>query len=169
MNNTNDYFDYQIFHLTQHFFDDYPSPPYDEIIRKSSRPYNCLLVQSHYGYFICISYRSHINHKHAYKFKNSERSKRTKSGLDYSKIVIVINSAYISSVNTIVDKDEFAETRDNIEYIKKDAQRYIDDYVAYIQGQEIEYDEKEFNRTYQYSTLKYFHKELGIEKLKNKR
>lgn len=40
---------------------------------------------------------------------------------------------------------------------------------VYMQGQKIEYDEKEFNRTYQYSTLNYFHKELGIEKLKNKR
>lgn len=162
MNFTNDPFDYQILNLTQQFFEDYPSPPYDEIIRKSNRPYNCLLIQSHYGYFICIPYRSHINHTHAYKFKKSARSKRTKSGLDYSKIVIITNSAYLGTANAIVDQDEFIETRNSIEYIKNDAQRYIDTYVAYKSGQATKYDEKEFTRTYQYSTLKYFHKELGI-------
>lgn len=162
MNNINDSFDYQILNLTQQFFADYPSPPYDEIIRKPGRPYNCLLIQSHYGYFICIPYRSHINHKHAYKFKNSVRSQRTKSGLDYSKIVIITNSIYLSTANAIVDKDEFVETREKIEYIKNDAQRYIDDYVAYKMGCRKKYDKKEFLRIYQYSTLQYFHKELGI-------
>lgn len=78
-----DSFDYQVLNLTQQFFNDYPDPPYKEIVRKNSRPYNCLLIQSHYGYFICIPYRSHINHKFAYKFKNSARSKKAKSGLDY--------------------------------------------------------------------------------------
>lgn len=69
-------------------YDDYPNPPYKEIVRKDTRPYNCLLIQSCYEYFICIPYRSHIKHRYAYKFKNSIRSKRKDSGLDYSKIVL---------------------------------------------------------------------------------
>lgn len=84
-----DPFDYQILNLTNKFYFDYPNPPYKEIVRKSGRLYNCLLVQSHYGYFICIPYRSNINHKYAFRFKGSARSKKTNSGLDYSKIVIV--------------------------------------------------------------------------------
>lgn len=51
---------------------------------------------------------------------------RTNSGLDYSKIVIIRNNEYIGTKHVIVDKDEFNETRDNIEYIKKDAQKQID-------------------------------------------
>lgn len=51
-----DSFDYQVLNLTDKFFDNYPDPPYKEIVRKNNRPYNCLLLQSHYGYFICIPY-----------------------------------------------------------------------------------------------------------------
>lgn len=157
-----DSFDFQILNLTNKFYSDYPDPPYKEIERKNSRPYNCLLVQSHYGYFICIPYRSHINHKYAFKFKKSNRSRRTNSGLDYSKIVIVKNSGYIGTTDAIVDKDEFNETRDNIEYIKNDAQQYIDNYVNYLMGKTTKYDKRKFDRIYRYSTLQYFHSELEI-------
>lgn len=160
---TKEEFDYQVLNLTQNFYTDYPDPPYKEIVRKNSRPYNCLLIQSHYGYFICIPYRSHIRHKYSFMFKNSLRSKRAKSGLDYSKIVIVADSNYIGQTDAIVDKDEYNETRNNIEYIKNDAQEYVDDYVNYLSGNSTKYDKKEFERIYQYSTLQYFHKELGIK------
>jgi hypothetical protein len=159
-----DTFDYQILNLTKSFYSNYPDPPYKEIVRKDARPYNCLLVQSHYDYFICIPYRSHINHKFAYRFKNSIRSKKSKSGLDYSKIIIVKDTQYIGNTDAIVDKDEYNETRDNIEYIRNDAIRYVDDYVEHILGLSSKYDETEFNRIYRYSTLQYFHKELGIGK-----
>ncbi|MCI8353768.1 MAG: hypothetical protein HFI47_01605 [Lachnospiraceae bacterium] len=157
-----DPFDYQVLNLTDKFYTDYPDPPYKEIVRKNNRPYSCLLVQSRYGYFICIPYRSHINHKYAFKFKNSIRSKRTKSGLDYSKIVIIRKSEYIGTIDAMVDKDEFNETRDHIEYIKNDAQRYIDNYVNSVLGKSEKYDKKEFERVYKYSTLHYFHNELEI-------
>lgn len=159
---TKDEFDYQVLNLTDEFYTDYPDPPYKEIVRKNNRPYNCLLVQSHYGYFICIPYRSHIRHKYSFKFRKSIRSKRTNSGLDYSKIVIINKSEYIGSIDAIVDKDEYNETRDNIEYIKNDAQQYIDDYVNYLMGKAKKYDKKEFERIYKYSTLQYFHNELGV-------
>lgn len=155
-------FDYQILHLTAKFYTDYPNPPYKEILEKENRPYNCLLIQSHYGYFICIPYRSNIKHKYAFKFKNSTRSKKTRSGLDYSKMVIITKNEYIGISNAIIDQDEFKETRDNIEYIKNDVQKYIDDYVAGISGDTTIYDRVEFKRIYEYSTLPYFHNELGI-------
>ncbi len=61
-----------------------------------------------------------------------------------------------------MDKDEFIETRDNIKYIKNDAQEYIDNYVNYLMGTTVKYDKKEFERIYRYSTLQYFHNELEI-------
>ena len=157
-----DPFDYQVLNLTKQFYDDYPDPPYKEIVRKETRPYNCLLVQSHYGYFICIPYRSHVNHKYAYKFKHSSRSRKMNSGLDYTKIIIVNNINYIGVVDAVVDTDEYKETRENIDYIKNDSQAYIDNYIDYIQGKSTKYDERNFHRTYGFSTLKYFHNELGI-------
>ncbi len=129
-----DSFDYQVLNLTNSFYSDYPDPPYKEIVRKNSRP----------------------------KFKKSIRSKRANSGLDYSKIVIIKKSEYIGITDAIVDKDEFNETRDNIEYIKNDAQQYIDDYVNYLLIKSKKYDKREFERIYKYSTLQYFHNELGI-------
>ena len=130
MNYYNEPFDYQVLHLSKKFYTDYPNPPYRELVIKEARPYNCLLIQSSYDYFICIPYRSHINHKYAYRFKHSERSRKNKSGLDY---------------------------------IKNDAQEYINNYIEYNLGNSEKYNEKAFNRIYGYSTLQYFHNELGIE------
>lgn len=157
-----DTFDYQVLNLTKQFYDHYPDPPYREIVRKGSRPYNCLLIQSRYGYFICIPYRSHINHKYSYRFKDSARSRKTKSGLDYTKIVIITNTDYIGTANAIVDQDEYKETRENIYYIKNDVLKYIDDYIAYASGKTTK-NIMQVERKYKYSTLQYFHNELGIE------
>lgn len=39
--------------------------------------------------YICVPFRSHIHHKNAFLFKNTERSKADSSGLDYSKTVLI--------------------------------------------------------------------------------
>ena len=43
-------------------------------------------------------------------FKGTQRSKRTKSGLDYSKLVLIKDNEYLDNKKAIVDKDEFNET-----------------------------------------------------------
>jgi len=78
--------DYRILQLTNDFYNDYPNPPFVEILKKNKRAYNCLIFQSHCHYFICVPFRSEITHKYAYKFKGTKRSMMHKSGLDYSKI-----------------------------------------------------------------------------------
>ena len=99
--------DYQILKLTDDFYKEYPNPPYVEIMKKQQRAYNCILFQTHYGYFICVPYRTEISHKYAYHFKNSKRSIRHKSGLDYTKIVIITNTKYIDIKDALIDKDEY--------------------------------------------------------------
>ena len=111
--------DYQILKLTEDFYKAYPNPPYREILKKKQRAYNCLLFQSHYDYFICIPYRTEIRHQYAFHFTTTKRSKVHKSGLDYSKIVIIAKTEYIDSIDAIIDKDEFNETMVNLERIKK--------------------------------------------------
>ena len=84
------------------------------------------------------------------------------SGLDYSKIAIITDNNYIGTTDVVVDQDEYNETRDNIQYIKNDANKYIKDYIEHLTGKSSKYDEKEFSRIYRFSTLKYFYRELGI-------
>lgn len=129
--------DYQILKLTNDFYNDYPNPPHKEILEKKQRAYNCLLFQSHYDYFICIPYRSEINHEYAYHFKFSSRARKHKSGLDYSKIIIIKNTKYLDEKTAIIDKDEFKETIKFFEIIKKEALEYVEDYVAYVKNEKI--------------------------------
>lgn len=153
--------DYQILHLTDAFYNAYPNPPYKEILKKKQRAYNCLLFQSHYEYFICVPYRTEVSHKYAFHFTNTQRSKQHKSGLDYSKIVIISKEDYIDTVDAIIDKDEFNETMVNLETIKKQALDFVEDYVAHVKGERL-LNPREFQRRYNFSPLQYFHKELGI-------
>ena len=155
--------DYQILRLTNLFYQQYPNPPHKEILKKQKRAYNCLLFQTHYNFFICIPYRSEITHSFAYLFKKSNRSKKHKSGLDYTKILIVNKTEYLNNKDSIIDKDEYKETIINLEKIKKDALEYVEEYVAHINKTNILHPVS-FKRKYGFSTLKYFHKELGLTK-----
>ena len=153
--------DCQILRLTDAFYQAYPNPPYTEILKKRKRAYNCLLFQTHYNYFICIPYRSEVTHTYAYHFKNSKRSLKHKSALDYTKIVIICKSEYIDNKDALIDNDEFNETMINLERIKKDALEFVEEYVAHMKGIE-KLHLKEFRRRYAFLPLQYFHKELGI-------
>lgn len=159
---TEDAFDYQILKLTDEFYQAYPDPPYREILHKPTRAYACLLIQSKYGYFIAIPYRSEISHKYAFKFRKSNRSKKHKSGLDYTKAVVISNREFISSFSALVDKDEYMETRDNIETIKNEINEFIDDYINY-QCERSSLSKNEFDRRYRFSPLQYFHDILLAE------
>lgn len=153
--------DYQILKLTDDFYSAYPNPPFKEILKKEQRAYNCLLFQTHYDYFICIPYRTEIRHEYAFHFTTTTRSKAHKSGLDYSKIVIIEKTDYIDSTNAIIDKDEFNETMVNLERIKGEALKFVEDYVEHVKGIKLLH-KREFSRRYGFSPLRYFHKELGI-------
>ena len=157
----NDEFDYQVLKLSDEFFREYPKTLYKEILEKTGRSYNCLLIQSHYDYFICVPYRTEISHKYAYRFKKSKRSLKHKSGLDYSKIVIIEKLEYIHSEAALVDQDEYNETRKNMNRIKREAMEFVDDYVAHMNGEKL-LNVKEFIRRYKFSPLQYFHKQLKI-------
>lgn len=159
-------FDYQILKLTDDFYNTYLKEEYPELLVKSGRSYNCLLIESHYGYFICVPFRTNIRHKNAFLFINTERSKQYNSGLDYSKIIIINDAKYIESRSSIIDKDEFLKTKKYIDIIKNQAIKYVDTYVNHCNGIRV-LDEKEFQRKYRMSTLPYFHKQLGIVEQEN--
>lgn len=131
---------------------------------KDKRPYGCLLIKTHNDYYICVPFRSHIRHKNAFLFKNTERSKTDSSGLDYSKTVLIRPEDYDKYLieNAVVDTDEYKAVRMNIYKIEKQISKYIEGYVKSVSDFE-NADKKSFERKYKYSTLKYFHDILGIE------
>jgi hypothetical protein len=151
-----------VYLLSSKFISDYPADLYPELMHKKGRPYVCLLIDTHSGYFICVPFRSSICHKNAFMFVGSKRSQNTKSGLDYSKAVLVSNTEYLdSSTKAIVDPDEYTEMMRNLPKITKEAINYVDTYINHINGSAIIHA-REFARNYQFSTLPYFHDIMGI-------
>lgn len=148
--------------LSPKFLQDYPSAQYPEIMRKHGRPYSCLIIDTHDDYYICIPFRSSIGHNQAFLFKNTQRSKSSRSGLDYKKMVLIKDESYFDKATTaIVDSDEYKEAITNLEKIANEAARYIDDYIAHIAGT-TPLHPREFDRRYRFSTLPYFHDILGL-------
>lgn len=154
--------DYQILKLTPLFYETFLTPTHKEILQKNNRAYNCLLFQTHYDYFIAVPYRSEIAHKYAYHFRYSKRSIKHRSGLDYTKIVIIDKKEYLDAKDAIIDKDEYNETIRNFDKIKEEVLQYIEDYIKHMKKIKL-LSEREFQRRYKFSTLKYFHKELKID------
>ena len=152
---------FDIYLLSDQFIKAYPFSEYPELMNKQARPYNCLLIDSHEDYFICVPYRTSINHNNAYHFKNSKRSRIAKSGLDYSKIVIIKDTSYLSTDIAVIDQDEYRETLANMNRITNEVLHYVDQYILHVRGISILHD-REFDRLYRYATLQYFHNELGI-------
>ena len=155
-------YEVDICQLSQAFFAAYPPTKYPEILIKDSRPYTCLMIETHEDYLICIPFRSSIQHNEAFFFSNTQRSQKTHSGLDYKKTIIVKDTSYIDSNKSIVvDNDEYTAMMTNIEKIVNDIHSYISKYVQHINGTKTLHD-REFTRRYQYSTLPYFHDALGL-------
>ena len=144
------------------FFNAYPETQYPEIMRKDGRPYTCLLIETQDGYFICIPFRSSIQHNEAFIFTNTARSTHSRSGLDYKKVVIIKESDYIdSTTQVLVDNDEYSAMMTNIDAIVNEIDDYIKVYIDHINGTK-RLHPRQFVRRYQYSTLPYFHDILGI-------
>jgi len=152
----------EVCRLSSKFYNDYPETLYPELMSKDNRPYTCLLIETKEEYFICVPFRSNITHKDAFLFKNTRRSAYTPSGLDYRKTVIIKDMNYIdSTVSAVVDSDEYVAMIAYIDKIVNEVNEYIGTYINHINQTSVLH-QREFARHYQYSTLQYFHHELGI-------
>ena len=155
-------FDYQLVKLSPLFYKNYNNSKYNQILTKSNRVYTCLLIDFYEDYFICIPYRTHMNRKNGFLFKGTKRSKNNNSGLDYEKLIVVKHSEYIDDSTAIIDNDEYRKTVKNINKIACDVLKYVNTYVEHVKQIKI-LSEKQYTKKYCYTTLKYFHSELGIE------
>lgn len=148
---------YKLNYLTDEFYNKYNSGDYPEIENKSNRPYMVMLVQVENNTF-AIPFRTNLKHNNCYKFVNSSRPTHTVTGLDYSKAVIINDNKYIGADARINDM-EYIELDKNYHIILKQFASFVKNYIKFANGKLNEYQAKK----YKFTTLKYFHKELGVE------
>ena len=147
---------YKLNYLTEDFYNKYNSDSYPEIENKVNRPYIVMLIQIE-GNTFAIPFRTNIKHNNCYKFENSSRPTESVTGLDYSKAVVVNDKRYIGVPARINDM-EYTELDTNYHIIIKRFTTFVKGYIKYANGTLNEFQAKK----YKYTTLKYFHNELGI-------
>lgn len=151
----NSKYQYKLQYLSSTFYEDYNSNCYPEIENKNNRPYIVILIKIKNNTF-AIPFRTNISHNNCYKFKTSSRKTCKITGIDYTKAIIVNNKKYLGAPATI-DNKEYVELSNNYIFIINQFKKYVNDYIHYCHSNN--YYKK---RKFQYTTLKYFHKELGI-------
>lgn len=141
---------YELRYLTDEFYRHYNKEEYPEIEAKMNRPYMVLLIKIDNNTF-AIPFRTNIRHSFCYKFKKSNRSTSSVTGLDFTKAVVVNNASYIGARATI-DNKEFVELNNKFYFIISKFRNYLSGYYKYVEGEASEYESKK----YRYSTLRYF-------------
>lgn len=139
--------------LSSAFYSAYPSNIYTQMEMKTNRPYAHVILSSN-GLLFCIPLRSNINHPHAY-FTN----KKQKCGLDFSKAVVIKNVNYIdNNTKVFLRQDEYQKLLGKDYIIQQQFEKYLVLYKKALTDETVPHREK----ILKYSSLQYFHKELGI-------
>ncbi|MFI3167526.1 MAG: hypothetical protein R3Y32_05330 [Bacillota bacterium] len=144
--------------LTQKFFSDYPKDQYPEFEEKIGRPYVVFVITIG-GNKFGLPLRTNVRHGSCYKFKSTTRNTSSSTGIDFSKAVILNNPLYIG-LETTIDNREYIELDGKIIHIMKKFEMYLNKYVNYKNKGVVD---KNIEYTYRYSTLQYYHNELGIK------
>ena len=152
---------YEINYLSEDFFEKYDSKHFPEIEHKLNRPYLVLVFKVENNTY-AIPFRTNVSHKACYRFKNSSRDTHSFTGLDYSKAVVVNDDRYIGTA-AFIDEKEFLELNRKYYFIIKQFSAYVSGYKKYVAGELDDFSSKK----YRYSTLQYFHSEIGISVKQN--
>jgi protein AbiQ len=131
---------------------------YMEILTKEDRPYYVLVLEVD-GLTYAIPLRSHISHPYCFIADNTGGQR---SGLDYSKAAVITDAAlYIDPAPVTIRRNEFRTLRRKEFLIRKQFSSYAASYRKAVlrRRQNPALPESPLCR---YSSLKYFHKELGL-------
>lgn len=127
---------------------------------KQERPYNCIVFEIHKDYSVCVPYRTNIRNNNAYHFKSSDHSRKNRSDLDYSKLVIISDDRYLDKVSMpVLDHDEYLETIRNIKRIENEVLQYLEVYCRHHNEQKVLHP-KEYRPLFCFTTLDYFRDKL---------
>lgn len=99
--------------------------------------------------------RSNLNHPHGFKTV-LDRKSRTWNGIDYTKALVVTSQDLEDEAFKTRDLGEYKKIKRNAEKIKKEFFNYVSEYIMAIKAG------GELDRKFAFTTLQYFHKELGL-------
>jgi len=131
---------------------------YEEILTKEERPYYVLLLKLD-NLTYAIPLRSHITHPYCFIADNSTGQN---SGLDYSKAVVITDSAkYIDPAPVTIRQHEYNVLKQREHLIKKQFSSYAASYRKEILRRQ-KNPALPISMLCRYASLKHFHKELGL-------
>ena len=131
----------------------------EEILTKEERPYYVLLLELNNLTF-AIPLRSHITHPYCFIADNSADQKK---GLDYSKAVVIVDPVqYIEPIPVTIRQNEFNVYKQRKYLIRKQFSSYVKTYIKEVRRR-IKAPILPISALCRYSSLKYFHKEIGLE------
>ena len=130
---------------------------YPEFENKATRPFVVFLIRIE-NHTFAIPFRTNMNHKYGYKFNDTNLYTRSSTGLDFTKAVLVDNQKLLGE-KAKVDYKEYKELEKKYYFIRKQFANYYCNYKNYLKN---ELNDRQ-SAAYKYSTLKYFHKELGLK------
>ena len=130
----------------------------EEILTKEDRPYYVLLLELN-NIIYAIPLRSHITHPYCYI---ADKSNGQNSGIDYSKAIVITDSTkYLDPAPVTIRQHEYNVLKQKEYLIKKQFSSYVKSYKKEIQRRQ-KNPSIPVSMLCRYSTLKYFHKELGL-------
>ena len=99
--------------------------------------------------------RSNLNHPHGFKTVLQGKSW---NGIDYTKALIVKEDDLEHEAFKTRNNDEYIKIKRNKDKIKKEFYKYLEEYLTCIKEGGVQ------KNKFKYTTLQYFHTELGIAK-----
>ena len=108
-----------------------------------------------------IPFKSNIRHNFSYitgEVFNSSLQKKERRGLDYTKAIIITKREYIDAKRPIFnDPKEKTAIFGKEHLILKGFKKFFNNYCSIVKR-----EVKNMPTAYKFSTLQYFHKELGL-------
>ena len=139
--------------LTKQFYIDYQA--FSEMEKKQYRPYIMVVVEIDNRLTVAIPFRSNISHNHVVW-----TDKANKRGIDLSKAVVITDKAkYIDATTSPqMRRSEFKAIKGKDAFIAQRMKTYIRRYKKAYKNRKEYYN----NILCKYSTMQYFHKEIGL-------
>lgn len=145
-------------HLSEKFYNDYPSEKYPEMMLKENRPYTQVITDVN-GLKFAIPLRSDISHKTDVLWTD----KSACHGLDFTKAVVILDDDYISENRVYIREKEHKHLLGKERRVKEKMEKCILNYKKAKEN-----IEEEHNAEYcSYSTLQYFEEYIYKEQNKD--
>ena len=145
-------------HLSEKFYNDYPSEKYPEMMLKENRPYTQVVTNVN-GLKFAVPLRSDISHKTDVLWTD----KNARHGLDFTKAVVVLDDEYISGERVYIREKEYKHLLGKERRVKEKMEKCINNYIDAKEN-----TQEEHNAEYcRYSTLQYFEEYIYLNREHN--